>query len=46
MAAFRRAIEHGYGAELDVHLKDEAGLAVMQDASLKRTAAADVWWRT
>ena len=42
MAAFRRAIEHGYGAELDVHLMKDARLAVIHDASLKRTAGADV----
>ena len=38
MAAFRRAIEHGYGAELDVHLMKDGRLAVIHDASLKRTA--------
>ena len=42
MAAFRRAIEHGYGAELDVHLMKDGHLAVIHDASLKRTAGADV----
>ena len=42
MAAFRRAIEHGYGAELDVHLMKDGRLAVIHDASLKRTAGADV----
>ena len=42
MAAFRRAIENGYGAELDVHLMKDGRLAVIHDASLKRTAGADV----
>ena len=42
MAAFRRAIENGYGAELDVHLMRDGHLAVIHDASLKRTAGADV----
>ena len=42
MAAFRRAIEHGWGAELDVHLMKDGNLAVIHDSSLKRTAGADV----
>ena len=42
MAAFHRAIEHHYGAELDVHLMRDGHLAVIHDASLKRTAGADV----
>ena len=42
MAAFRRAIENGYGAELDVHLMRDGRLAVIHDASLRRTAGADV----
>ena len=42
MAAFRRAVEHGYGAELDVHLMKDGTLAVIHDGSLKRTAGADV----
>ena len=42
MAAFRRAIENGFGAELDVHLMKDGRLAVIHDASLKRTAGADV----
>ena len=32
----------GYGAELDVHLLKDGHLAVIHDASLKRTAGADV----
>lgn len=42
MAAFRRAIENGFGAELDVHLLKDGRLAVIHDASLQRTAGADV----
>ena len=42
MAAFRRAIENGFGAELDVHLMKDGRLAVIHDASLKRTAGADM----
>lgn len=42
MAAFRRAVENHYGAELDVHLMRDGNLAVIHDASLKRTAGADV----
>jgi len=42
MAAFRRALEHGYGIELDVHLMKDGKLAVVHDSSLKRTAGADV----
>ena len=42
MGAFRAALENGYGIELDVHLLKDGGLAVIHDASLKRTANADV----
>lgn len=42
MAAFREALEAGYGIELDVHLMRDGNLAVIHDASLKRTAGADV----
>ena len=42
MAAFRRALEHGYGIELDVHLMKDGRLAVIHDASLLRTAGVDV----
>ncbi|MBQ9392986.1 MAG: glycerophosphodiester phosphodiesterase [Oscillospiraceae bacterium] len=42
MAAFRRAVENGFGAELDVHLMKDGRLAVIHDSSLKRTAGADV----
>lgn len=42
MAAFRAALEHGYGVELDVHLLNDGNLAVIHDSSLKRTAGLDV----
>ncbi len=42
MAAFRAALEHGFGIELDIHLMKDGSLAVIHDASLKRTAGADV----
>lgn len=41
MAAFRAALEHGYGIELDVHLMKDGCLAVIHDSSLSRTAGAD-----
>lgn len=43
MAAFRRAIESGFGAELDVHLMADGNLAVVHDSSLKRVCGADVF---
>lgn len=42
IAAFRLALEHGYGVELDVHLMADGELAVIHDSSLMRTAGADV----
>lgn len=42
LLAFRRAVEKGYGAELDVHLMKDGGLAVIHDSSLKRTAGVNV----
>lgn len=42
MGAFRAALEHGYGIELDVHLLADGNLAVIHDSSLKRTVGADV----
>lgn len=42
MAAFRAALENGYGIELDIHLMKDGNLAVVHDASLLRTAGADV----
>ncbi len=37
LAAFRAAVDAGFGAELDVHLLADGGLAVMHDSALKRT---------
>ena len=37
MAAFRKALESGYGIELDVHLLADGNLAVLHDSTLKRT---------
>lgn len=42
LAAFRRAVDRGFGAELDVHLTADGRLAVIHDGSLLRTAGADV----
>ena len=42
MAAFRAALEHGFGIELDVHLLKDGNLAVIHDSSLKRTTGVDV----
>ena len=36
MAAFRAAIEKGFGAELDVHLMADGNLAVVHDSDLTR----------
>lgn len=36
MAAFRRAVDHGFGAELDVHLMADGSLAVVHDSDLTR----------
>lgn len=41
MAAFRAALEAGYGIELDVHLLADGGLAVIHDSSLKRTTGRE-----
>ena len=41
MAAFRRAVENGFGAELDVHLLADGGLAVFHDAKLIRTTGRE-----
>ena len=40
-AAFLRAVEKGYGSELDVHLLKDGGLAVIHDALLVRTTGAE-----
>ena len=41
MAAFRAALQHGYGIELDVHLMKDGNLAVIHDAKLMRTTGRD-----
>ena len=40
MAAFRAALEGGYGIELDIHLLKDGNLAVIHDSLLKRTTGA------
>ncbi|MBR4290108.1 MAG: glycerophosphodiester phosphodiesterase [Oscillospiraceae bacterium] len=42
MAAFRAALENGYGIELDIHLMKDGNLAVIHDTSLLRTTGAAV----
>lgn len=41
MAAFKAAVAHGYGAELDVHLLCDGGLAVIHDSKLIRTTGVE-----
>lgn len=41
MAAFRSALNHGYGIELDVHLLKDGNLAVIHDSNLARTTGKD-----
>lgn len=41
LEAFRAAVAAGYGAELDVHLLSDGGLAVIHDSKLIRTTGAD-----
>lgn len=41
IAAFQRAVDYGYGIELDVHLLKDGNLAVIHDHSLLRTAGID-----
>lgn len=40
MTAFKAALDHGYGIELDVHLLADGNLAVIHDALLVRTTGA------
>lgn len=42
ITAFRRAVEHGFGAELDVHLMADGNLAVVHDSSLTRVCGVGV----
>lgn len=41
MAAFRAALDGGYGIEFDLHLLKDGNLAVIHDSLLKRTTGAD-----
>lgn len=41
MAAFRAALEHGYGIEFDLHLLKDGNLAIIHDSLLKRTTGAE-----
>ena len=43
LAAFRRAVEHGFGAELDVHLMADGELAVVHDSSLMRVCGRQAY---
>ncbi len=42
LAAFRAAVEKGYGMELDVHLTADGQLVVHHDDSLKRLTGTDI----
>lgn len=41
LAAFRAAVDRGYGAEFDVHLLSDGGLAVIHDSKLLRTTGRE-----
>ena len=41
LAAFRAAVDHGYGSEFDVHLLKDGGLAVIHDSKLIRTTGRE-----
>ena len=41
MAAFRRAVDNGFGIELDVHISADGELFVMHDDSLRRMCGVD-----
>lgn len=41
LEAFQRAVDAGYGAELDVHLLADGELAVIHDSLLKRTTGCE-----
>ena len=42
LAAFRRAADAGFGAELDVHLMADGSLAVVHDSNLHRVCGKDL----
>ena len=41
LAAFRRAREHGFGSELDVHLTADSALVVIHDSTTDRVCGAE-----
>ena len=41
MAAFRKAVEAGYGIEFDIHLSKDGEAVVMHDANMKRACKVD-----
>lgn len=41
LTAFRRAVDHGFGAELDIHLLKDGSLAVFHDSSLQRICGVE-----
>ena len=41
MAAFRAALDHGFGIEFDLHLLKDGNIAVIHDSLLKRTTGAE-----
>lgn len=41
MSAFKAALKHGYGIELDIHLLKDGNLAVIHDSNLKRTTGCE-----
>ncbi len=41
IAAFQRALDYGYGVELDVHLTRDGRLAVIHDNNIRRTVGVD-----
>lgn len=41
LKAFKRAVEHGYGMELDVQLSQDQELVIMHDFNLKRACGVD-----
>ena len=42
MMAFQKALDNGFGIELDIHLLADGNLAVIHDSSLRRTAGFDI----
>ena len=41
MAAFRAALDHGFGIEFDLHLLKDGNIAIIHDSLLKRTTGAE-----